>query len=153
MDNNGFNHKVSFRVQFHEVDLLGVLNNAVYFSYFETARIEYLKTVGQFRDVNKMSPGDNFYLIARNECDYIEPARFDDEINVYTRVGCIKNSSFTFEHIVANVKSGNIIAKGGGVMVHINGKEKKSTPLPEDFYRSVQSYDTEVKVIKNGEQA
>lgn len=152
MDKNGFNHKVSFKVQFHEVDLLGVCNNAVYFSYFETARIEYLKAVGQYRDVNKMSPDDNFYLIARNECDYIEPARFDDEINVYTRVGYIRNSSFSFEHLVENTKSGKVIAKGGGVMVHINGKEKRSLPLPEDFYRSVQAYDTDVKIIKNGEQ-
>lgn len=152
MDNKGFNQKVSFKVQFHEVDLLGVVNNAVYFSYFETARIEYLKAVGQFRDVNKMLPEDNFFLIARNECDYIEPAHFDDEINVYTRVGMIKNSSFTFEHIVENAKSGNVIAKGMGVMVHINGRERKSTPLQEDFYKSVTSYDKDVKVVKNGEQ-
>lgn len=152
MDNNGFNHKVSFKVQFHEVDLLGVVNNAVYFSYFETARIEYLKAVGQYRDVNKMQPGDNFFLIARNECDYIEPARFDDEIEVYTRVGSIKNSSFTFEHIVENAKNGRVLAKGTGVMVHINGSEKKSTPLQEDFYRSVKSYDAEVKIVKNGEE-
>ncbi|MCU7493577.1 MAG: acyl-CoA thioesterase [Bacteroidota bacterium] len=149
---DGFNHKISFRVQFHEVDLLGVVNNAVYFNYFETARIEYLKAVGQFRDVNKMQPGDNFFLIARNECDYIEPALFDDEVNVYTRVGSIKNSSFTFEHLVENAKNGKVLAKGGGVMVHINSREKKSTPLPEEFYKSVKSYDTEVKVIKNGEE-
>ncbi|MCU7494846.1 MAG: acyl-CoA thioesterase [Ignavibacteria bacterium] len=151
MENNGFKHKISFKVQFHEVDLLGVVNNAVYFNYFETARIEYLKAVGQFRDVNKMSPDDNFFLIARNECDYIEPARFDDEVNVYTRVGFIKNSSFSFEHLVENAGNGRIIAKGGGVMVHINSKEKKSTPLPEEFYWAVRSYDSEVKIIKNGE--
>ncbi|MGE5354284.1 MAG: acyl-CoA thioesterase [Acidobacteriota bacterium] len=148
---DSFNHKVSFRVQFHEVDLLGVVNNAVYFSYFETARIVYLKAIGQFRDVNKMKPGDNFFLIARNECDYVEPAVFDDEINVYTRVGSIKNSSFTFEHVVENARDGRILAKGGGVMVHINSSERKSTPLPEDFYRSVMTYDSEVKIVKNGE--
>ncbi|HEX2866656.1 MAG TPA: thioesterase family protein [Ignavibacteriales bacterium] len=152
MDKNVFTHKVSFKVQFHEVDLLGVVNNAVYFSYFETARIGYLKAVGQFRDVNKMLSTDNFFLVARNECDYIEPARFDDELNIYTRVGTIKNSSFTFEHIVENAKSGNVIAKGMGVMVHISGKERKSTPLPEDFYNSVSSYDRSVKIVKNGEQ-
>ena len=40
---NLFKHKIKEVVRFHEVDILGVCNNAVYFNYFEDARIKYMQ--------------------------------------------------------------------------------------------------------------
>lgn len=148
MTTENFRHKVTLKVQFHEIDLLGVCNNAIYFNFFETARLEYLKAIGQYRDMNEMATADMFYLMAHNDCDYMEPAYYDDELNIYTRISYIKNSSFGFEHIVEKTKSGRIIAKGGGVIVHINRSEKKSIPLPADFYESVLAYDKNVRIIR-----
>ena len=38
MDTKDFTHKTTIKVRFHEVDMLGVCNNAVYINYFEHAR-------------------------------------------------------------------------------------------------------------------
>ncbi|MCB9248922.1 MAG: hypothetical protein H6613_10460 [Ignavibacteriales bacterium] len=68
--------------------------------------------------------------MAHNECDYILPASFDDSLEILTRISEVKNTSFTFSHLVINKKTNEVIAKGGGVLVHINLKTKKSLPLP-----------------------
>lgn len=145
---SAFRHKHTVKVQFHEVDLLGVCNNAVYFNFFESARLEYMKALGIYREREEILNSSKFYLIARNECDYIEPAFFDDELNIYTRISYIKNSSFGFEHIVEKISSKSIIAHGKGIMVHINRQLKKSTPLPEDFYTTVKTYESGVEIFK-----
>jgi acyl-CoA thioesterase FadM len=43
MDLKEFKHSINETVKFHEVDMLGVCNNAVYFNYFEDARIKYVQ--------------------------------------------------------------------------------------------------------------
>jgi acyl-CoA thioester hydrolase len=90
--------------------------------------------------------------MAHNECDYIEPALFDDELIVYTRVDFIKNTSFGFRHIVQNAKTKRIHAKGGGVFVHINKKNKTPLQLPEDFYNAVKQYDKQVNILSNNKE-
>lgn len=150
MKNNlsAFKHKYTVKVQFHEVDLLGVCNNAVYFNFFETARLEYMKALGVYREKEEVLHSSKFYLIVHNECDYIEPAFFDDELNIYTRISYIKNSSFGFEHIVERTSSKKVIAQGKGVIVHIDRKQKKSTPLPEEFYAIIKGYESNVEILK-----
>jgi acyl-CoA thioester hydrolase len=136
-------------VKFHEVDLLGVCNNAVYFNYFEDARIKYLQDLKKNYDIKEILEGDLFFIMAHNHCDYLLPATLDDKLKVLTKIKTIKNSSFEIEHIVINSKTKNIIAKGGGVLVHINKITKKSIPLPESFYKAVLEYENEVEVIKD----
>ncbi len=148
MDLSKFKHIYKVKVQFHEVDLLGVCNNAVYLNFFETARLEYMKEIGQYKSMEEVMHDRNFFLIVRNECDYIEPAFYDDELNVYSRIKYVKNSSFGFEHIVEKAKTKKIIAKGGGVIVYIDRASRKSTPLPTDFLDAVNKNEPEVKILR-----
>lgn len=73
MEIANYRHRNIEVVRFHEVDILGVCNNAIYFNYFEDARIK--------------------------------SAYLDDELNIYTRINFIKNSSFGFKHIVEKTDS------------------------------------------------
>lgn len=49
--------------------------------------------------------------MAHNECDYILPAKLDDELEILTKIIEIRNSSFKFEHLVINKNNLQIIAK------------------------------------------
>jgi acyl-CoA thioesterase FadM len=86
--------------------------------------------------------------MVHNEVDYLKVARFDDELNIYTRISYIKNSSFGFEHIVENFKSNNIIAEGAGVSVHVDPVTRKSTPLTDDFIQKVKMIEPSVKILR-----
>ncbi|MEE9432095.1 MAG: thioesterase family protein [Melioribacteraceae bacterium] len=149
MQLSNYNHKIKETVKFHEVDLLGVCNNAVYFNYFEDARIKYLQDLKKNYQIKEILEGDLFFIMAHNHCDYLLSATLDDELEVLTKVKTIKNTSFEIEHIVINSNTNDVIAKGGGILVHINKNSKKSVLLPESFYKAVLEYENEVEVIKD----
>jgi acyl-CoA thioesterase FadM len=86
--------------------------------------------------------------MAHNECDYLEPAKLDDVLNVYTRIEFIKNTSFGFLHIVENSLTKKIIARGGGVLVHIDKTNHTPYQLPKEFYNAVLKFESEVEIIR-----
>ncbi|MCS7053018.1 MAG: acyl-CoA thioesterase, partial [Ignavibacterium sp.] len=118
MEIKDFNHKTNVKVRFHEVDMLGVCNNAVYINYFEHARLEYVKSAGLIPPGGIFSDGKLFFMV-RNEINYRDHAYYDDELEIYSRISYIKNSSFGFDHLVVKKKTAQIIADGKGVVVYV----------------------------------
>ncbi len=145
---NLFKHTYDVIVKFEEVDMLHIVNNAVYFNYFEQARIKYAKDLGVIPKAGIALNGTAFYM-ARNEINYLRVATFEDKLRIYTRVSYIKHSSFGFEHIIENIDSNKIIAEGAGVLVHVNPVSKESVPLPDEFYDKILLFETEVDILKS----
>jgi len=142
-----FKHIYKLRVRLYEVDILQIVNNAVYFNYFEQARIQYAKDAGLLPDDNIFSE-DSLYYMVHNEINYLKPSFFDDELNIYTRISYIKHSSFGFEHIVENSKSKKIIAEGSGVSVHVNPVSKKSSQISDKVIEKVKTFEPSVKILR-----
>ncbi len=147
MEIKDFRHSITFDVKFREVDLMGVVNNAVYFSYFEDARISYLDTIKNKYKLLEFLEGDNFVIMARNECDYVKPLFMKDNVTIFTKVNFIKKSSFGFLHLIIN-QNNEVIAKGGGVFVNIDKNTMKSKPLPEEFYKAIVEFEKEVNIVE-----
>lgn len=148
MERNNFKHKITLTVRFHEVDMLGVCNNAVYINYFETARLEYLKAAGLMPSGGIFSDGRIFFMV-RNEINYKDHAFYDDELEIYTRISYIKNSSFGFDHLVVKKKTGKVIADGKGVIVHVDPKTRKSVSLQEELINKIILFEPKVSIIKD----
>ncbi len=125
------------------------LNNAVYYNYFEDARIKYVQDPKKNFALKELLERNSFFIMVHNDCDYLDSAYLDDELNVYTRIEFIKNSSFGFKHIVEKAKSKKIIACGMGVVVHIDRITKKSLPIPQEFYDAVQKFERQVEIRKS----
>ncbi|GMR25270.1 MAG: thioesterase family protein [Ignavibacteria bacterium] len=141
-----FHHIYKVKVKFNEVDMLHIVNNAVYFNYFEQARIQYAKDAGLLPD--NIFSEESLYYMVHNEINYLSPSFFDDELNIYTRISYIKHSSFGFEHIVENSKSKKIIAEGSGVSVHVNPVKRKSAIIPDDVVEKVKMFEPSVKILR-----
>ena len=147
MEIKDFNHKITIKVRFHEVDMLGVCNNAVYINYFEQARLEYVKQAGLVPDGGIFSDGKLFFMV-RNEINYRGFSYFDDELDVYSRVSYIKNSSFGYDHLIVRKKTGEVIVDGKGVVVFVDPKSRKSAPLTEEFIERIKKFEPGVKIIR-----
>ena len=147
MDESDFKHKVTLRVRFHEVDMLGVCNNAVYINYFETARLEYIKAAGLMPEKGLFSDG-KLYFIVRNEINYLDHAYFDDELEIYTRISFVKNSSFGFDHLIVKKKTDKIIADGKGVIVHVDPKTRKSIDFENEFIEKIKLFEPTTEILK-----
>ncbi len=142
-----FHHLYKLKVRLYEVDILQIVNNAVYFNYFEQARIQYAKDAGLL-PVDNIFSEESLYYMVHNEINYLKPSFFDDELNIYTRISYIKHSSFGFEHIVENSKSKKIIAEGGGVSVHVNPVSKKSSLISDEVIEKVKAFEPSVKILR-----
>lgn len=147
MDLKDFKHKTTITVRFHEVDMLGVCNNAVYINYFEHARLEYVKAAGLIPAGGIFSDGKLFFMV-RNEINYLGHSFYDDELDVYSKVTYIKNSSFGYDHLIVRTKSGEVIVDGKGVVVFVDSKTRKSTPVTEDIIEKIKTFEPDVKIIR-----
>lgn len=141
-----FHHKIKVTVRFNEVDMLGVCNNAVFINYFENARLQYFKKINLVPKDGLFSDGRLFFVV-RNEINYLNFAKYDDELEIYSRISFIKNSSFGFEHLIIYSKNKIEIANGSGVIVQVDPKTKKSIPLSKKFKDAVKKFDASVKII------
>ena len=75
-----FSHCI--RVGFDETDAQGVVYYGRYMPYFDRARVEYLRRIGQLTHV----PGAPEFVMRAQHVEYHAPARFDDEVEVFVRV-------------------------------------------------------------------
>lgn len=147
MEITDFKYKITLTVRFHEVDMLGVCNNAVYINYFETARLEYIKKAKLMPEKGLFSDG-KLYFIVRNEINYLNHAYFDEELDIYTRISFVKNSSFGFDHLIVKKKNGKIVADGSGVIVHVDPKTRKSVNLESELIEKIKLFEPTVEIIK-----
>jgi acyl-CoA thioester hydrolase len=147
METANFKHKIILKVRFNEIDMLGVCNNAVYINYFEDARLQYFKELGLIPEKGIFSDNKLFYVV-RNEINYKDHARFDDILNIYSRISFIKNSSFGFEHLIVKSKGNIIVADGRGIIVCVDPSTKKSTPLSKEFYQKISEFEDNVEILK-----
>ncbi len=138
-----FKHTIKEKVKFHEVDMIRVVNNAVYLNYFEDARTEYLLNLNSRYQLSDMMKEDSFFLMRRNEVEYLHPATFNDKLIVYTKMEWVKNTSFGFKHVIKNEKTGQVIAVGSGIMVYIKVSTKEKQQLPDSFVKAVKDFEGE----------
>lgn len=113
------------QVRFADIDVMGHVNNAVYLSYFEQARVHYFKQIlGEKWDWQK-----NGVLLVRNEVDYLTPILLHDTPEIKVIVEHIGSKSFTlnYEIIVEN----KIVTKGKSIMVCFNNLEQRTQEIPE----------------------
>ncbi|HZY09739.1 MAG TPA: YbgC/FadM family acyl-CoA thioesterase [Bacteroidota bacterium] len=95
LDRTKFKHVFQLQVRNHEVDWQGVVHNANYLLYFEVGRFEYLKNLDIKMDLNTVR-NETKVVLVRNEVDYKSPARFDDLLNIYTRISYFRKYEFCF---------------------------------------------------------
>lgn len=77
-------HTTSVRVRFYELDPYDHVNHTNYFSYFETARIEYLSEMGWGLDVLKEQGWQ--FVVVEIVARFLAAARYGQELTIHTWV-------------------------------------------------------------------
>ena len=119
------NYSYSPEIRFGDIDAMGHVNNAVYLTFFEQARIHFFQVLADGKwDWNKHG-----ILVAKNEINYVLPVFLTDKIDI--RVSCthVGNKSFTVTYEI--YRGTELCAKGLSVLVCFNYMEKSSIAVPE----------------------
>ncbi|MFM7300217.1 MAG: acyl-CoA thioesterase [Crocinitomicaceae bacterium] len=113
------------QIRFADIDVMGHVNNAVYLSYFEMARVHYFKQIlGENWDWQ-----NDGVLLVRNEVDYLVPIFLHDTPEIKINVEHIGSKSFTLNY---EINVGNKLAtRGKSTMVCFNNLEQRTQEIPE----------------------
>lgn len=75
-------HEIEIRVRYVEADPMGYLHHSIYFTYFEMGRTELFRASGG--NYREMEEQGLFLVIAKIECSFRSPARYDDLLTLRT---------------------------------------------------------------------
>lgn len=121
-----------FRVRYAETDQMGVVYNANYMVWMEIGRVEYCRAKGV--SYREMEQNDGVLLaVAKAECRFLHPARYDDEVVVSTRIAKAHPRLVTFHYKIARADDGKLLAEGETTHVFCN-REFERRKLPEKYF-------------------
>ncbi|WP_458188509.1 acyl-CoA thioesterase [Haladaptatus sp. NG-WS-4] len=117
-----FSHTTDVEVRYRDLDTMRHVNNAVYATYLEQARIDY------FRDVVGGSMDEIEGVLAHLEIDFRQSITTADEVTVATRVPELGESSIPMDH---EIRVGDDVAATADVVqVAFDADEGEPCPIP-----------------------
>lgn len=126
------------RVRYSEIDAQGVVFNAHYLTYFDTAITDYLRALPYAYGLGgDKAAGTDFHLV-KSTVEYRAPIRFDQEIEVGVRTGKLGRTSAVFQLAIFPKGGADLLSTGEIIWVNTDLQAHKSAPLPEAFVAAVR---------------
>ncbi len=142
-----YKHLYKHTIQFSQVDSFRIVHNIQYFYFLEWARTQYLSVISLNIDPNlflKEYP----IMTVHSEIDYLNPCRFNDKIEVLTKVSWVKKSSFKFDNII-RLESGLVLVAASSILVNFNPKLGQTERIPDDLRKMIRDFELDnVKFIE-----
>lgn len=138
-----FRHRVVIDVRFADTDAMGHVNNAVYLTYCETARIRYWTDVTG-EPLAARHHGAESLILAEARITYRAQVFHTDVVTVESRATRIGSSSFTLEHrLTAAAPDGpaRLVAISDSVLVRYDYTSGAPSPLEDRFVALMEAYE------------
>jgi len=118
-------HTIRVRVRYPEVDAMGYLHHSRYLQYFEMGRIELLRSMGfSYADLER---DGTFFVVAKAEVRFKSPARYDEELDLTTRVE--RQTHVRIDHSYELRRGGVLLAEGSTTIACVD-REGQLTQIP-----------------------
>ncbi len=124
---------VNIQVRFADLDILGHVNNTVYFSYLETTRVHYFRELlGRDWDWRKFG-----IVLVKNEMEYKKSVLLTHDPVIYMYATHIGEKSFVLEyHLYVNDE---IYGIGHSTQVSFDASTQKTIPIPHEMRKALES--------------
>jgi acyl-CoA thioester hydrolase len=114
------------RVRFRDLDPMGHVNNAVFLTYLEQARVAFFAEMGAATGLEDMN-----MIVARVEIDFKAPVRLGQEVEVSVRASRFGTKSFDLEYDLR--VEGEVVAVAKSVQVAYDYKRREPVPVPAEW--------------------
>ena len=136
---NGYRFVFPVEVRFRDLDAIGHVNNAVYLTYMESARLAYWMQVTGRRNLRDIG-----IILARTECDYRSPAGLGEVMEVGVRCVSMRRSSFVLEFRIEERATRRLVAEARKVLVRYEYAQAAVVLLEDDLKARLRAQDPEV---------
>jgi acyl-CoA thioester hydrolase len=130
----GFAHTFSQDVAFRDLDGLAHVNNAVYLSYVESARLAYMQEVLGPLELEELG------IVADVKISFRSPASLGETLEVGQRVSRVGETSLVFDFEIRG-GDGRLVAEGSTVHVAFDYGMRRPVPVPEEWRSRIESYE------------
>jgi acyl-CoA thioester hydrolase len=127
-----FRHVIDIQVRWGDLDALGHVNNAVYLTFMENARVRYMSDLHLWDG----ETGKIGMIMARAVLDYKAPLLHEDAL-AYTRISRLGNKSMDFEQLIARKRDGEVVCSGLIVGVVYDYDKLQSVVIPDAWRTTI----------------
>lgn len=120
-------------VRWRDLDALGHVNNAVYFTYLEMAREAYWNALGF-----ELRPDRPGYLVARAECDFRAPILQGAVVRLSLRCPRLGTKSWEIDYRMEDAADGTLYAEARSVQVFCDLPSGRTAPIPPEVRAAVE---------------
>ena len=138
-----FRHHVEIVVRFADTDAMGHVNNAVYLTYCEMARIRYWTDVTG-EPIALGTEGAESLILAEARITYRAPAFHGEIVTVESRATRIGRSSFTLEHrLLAAIPGGTprLVAVSESILVRYDYASARPVSLSPAHVTAIETFE------------
>ena len=132
---DGFRFVHLQEVAFRDLDVFGHVNNAVYLTYLENARIAYLRDV-----LGIDSLEDLLVIVANVNIDFRTRASLGETLEVGARTSRIGTKSFDLDHEIRG-PDGRLVAAAATTLVTFDYRGDASMPVPDLWRERIEAYE------------
>ena len=132
-----YEFKLVRRVEFHETDAAGIVHFSVFFRYMESVEHAFFRSLGHSVLVAHSDPPVGWPRVAAS-CDYLQPLKFEDELELHLLVAEKKEKSLTYQIRFRKLNADPPVEVARGrltvVCVTRDGKGRmRAVPMPKGF--------------------
>ena len=133
-DDRFYPYTLEIEVTFRDLDAQGHVNNAVYVTYLETARIKFLVELLALKGLQGMP-----VIMAELNCSYRSPAFFGERLTVGVGISRFGIKSFDMAYRIT-AGDGRLVAVAKTVQVMYDYAAAQTIPVPDSFKQRVRAY-------------
>jgi len=111
------------RVRFRDLDPMGHVNNAVFLTYLEQARVAFFSEMGAATGLEEMN-----MIVARVEIDFRAPVRLGQEVEISVRASRFGTKSFDLDYELR--VDGERVAEAKSIQVAYDYDWREAVPVP-----------------------
>ena len=119
-----------------DMDAYQHVNNAVYFRYFEDARMAYFEKIGVNTYMSEHQVGP---ILASTSADFKAPLNYPDTISIAARITDIHAKKFTMLYSVYSHNLNKVVAKGSCLIVYFDYSQGRSCEIPNSILKQINS--------------
>ncbi len=132
-----FKYSAFTRVGFSDTDAQGIVYYGRYLPYFDQARVEYHRHLGQL----SVDLGEHEFVMRASQIEYFAPARFDDLLEVFVRLARIGRTSATYEHAAYRVSDDALLVTARQTLVLVDREQRKAAPIPSGYRERIRCFE------------
>ncbi|WNZ53622.1 thioesterase family protein (plasmid) [Microbulbifer sp. MKSA007] len=128
------------QTRWEDNDIYGHINNAVYYSYFDSAVNAYLIA----NDALNIHEGDEIGLVVESGCQYFSEIAYPQKIDIGLRVGHLGNSSVRYELALFALGAETAAAQGFFTHVYVDRTSRRPQALSLNLRSALEALLLEV---------